>query len=77
MTENPFRLGSIAHMTLGAEKYEDILYLIADAKQPHKPIKIICKPDYDIDKVMEFVESNFTFGMAYEIVVENNFEVIK
>jgi len=78
MTEKiKIRPGSIAHMTLEAEKYDDILYIVADAEQPHEPVKIICKPDYNIDKVMEFVESNFTYGTPYKIIVENSYEVIK
>ena len=75
MIKNFFRPGSIAHMIREAEKYEDILYLIADAEQPHNPVKIICKPDYNIDKVMEFVNSSFPLSIDYEIVVENNYEV--
>ena len=77
MSENPFRPGSIAHMTLEAEKYDDILYLVADAESPFEPVKIICKPDYNISKVQDFIESNFTYGMNYEVIVENNYEAIK
>ena len=71
MTENLFIPGSMAHLTLEAEKYPDILYLISP-KDSFSPVQIICKPNYNIDKVKEFIDDNFTVTMNYEIIVEND-----
>ena len=73
---NAFRPGSLAHLIVEAEHIEDILYIIAP-ELPEIPVKIICKPNYDIDSVLNFVNDNLEYGIPYDIVVENNYEVIK
>ena len=44
---------------------------------PTDPLKIIVKPDYDIDTVLEFVKKHEPISVYYEIIVENDFKVIE
>ena len=74
--ENPFTFGSPLYLKLEAEKVDDILYLIMP-DSPTDPLKIIVKQDYDIDTVLEFVKNHVPVAVYYEIIVENDFEVIK
>ena len=76
LKENPFRFGSAAYLNLEAEKVEDILYLIIPDSSVD-PLKIIVKPGYDIDTVLEFVENHMPISVYYKIIVENDFKVIK
>lgn len=76
LKENPFNPGSPAYLNLEAEKVEDILYLIMP-DSPTDPLKIIVKPDYDIDTVLEFVRNHVPVAVYYEIIVENDFKVIE
>ena len=74
--ENPFTFGSPLYLKLEAEKVDDILYLIMP-DSPTDPLEIIVKQDYDIDTVLEFVKNHVPVAVYYEIIVENDFEVIK
>ena len=76
LNENPFNSGSPLYLNLEAEKVDDILYLIMP-DSPTDPLKIIVKQDYDIDTVLEFVKNHVPVAVYYEIIVENDFEVIK
>ena len=76
LKENPFRFGSAAYLNLEAEKVEDILYLIIPDSLVD-PLKIIVKPGYDIDTVLEFVENHMPISVYYKIIVENDFKVIE
>ena len=76
LKENPFRFGSAAYLNLEAEKVEDILYLIIPDSLVD-PLKIIVKPGYDIDTVLEFVKDHVPVAVYYEIIVENDFKVIE
>ena len=77
MTEkfNAFRPGSLAHLIVEAEPIEDILYIIAPDEH-YSPLKIICKPNYNINTVLNFVEDNLPVEIRYEIVVESE-EIIE
>lgn len=77
LKENPFNFGSPAYLNLEAEKVEDILYLIMPNRGGFDPLKIIVKPDYDIDTVLEFVKDHVPITVYYEIIVENDFKVIE
>lgn len=76
LNENPFNFGSPLYLNLEAEKVDDILYLIMP-DSPTDPLEIIVKQDYDIDTVLEFVKNHVPVAVYYEIIVENDFEVIK
>ena len=76
LKENPFNSGSPLYLNLEAEKVDDILYLIMP-DSPTDSLKIIVKPDYDIDTVLEFVKNHVPIIVYYEIIVENDFEVIE
>ena len=76
LKENPFNFGSPAYLNLEAEKVDDILYLIIPDSLVY-PLKIIVKPGYDIDTVLEFVENHVPIGVYYEIIVENDFKEIE
>lgn len=75
LKENPFRFGSAAYLNLEAEPIEDILYIIAPDEH-YSPLKIICKPNYNINTVLNFVEDNLPVEIRYEIVVESE-EIIE
>ena len=76
--KNPYPLGSVGYITVEAEKYEDIQHIQADIKKyPHQPLMIICKPDYNKEKVMEFIEDNIPLGTSYEIIVQKDFKELK
>lgn len=51
-----------------AAEYEDIVSI---DKNEYKPatVNITVKLDYDKKVVCEFIEQNFSFGMAYDIIV--------
>lgn len=76
LKENPFNPGSPAYLNLEAEKVDDILYLIMP-DSPTDPLKIIVKPGYDVDTVLEFVENHVPISVYYKIIVENDFKVIE
>lgn len=69
---NPFVFGSMAYLNLEASKVPDILYLI----EPNRTsldfcLKIVCRPGYNIDSVMDFVEEHLPLHLEYEVVVES------
>ena len=72
---NAFQPGSLAYLIVEAESIEDILYIIAPDEH-YSPLKIVCKPNYNIDTVLNFVEANLSVGIKYEIVVESE-EIIE
>jgi len=74
--ENPFNFGSPLYLNLEAEKVDDILYLIMPDSLTDS-LKIIVKPGYDIDTVLEFVKDHVPIIVYYEIIVENDFKVIE
>ena len=76
LKENPFNFGSPLYLNLEAEKVDDILYLILP-DGPSDSLKIIVKPGYDIDTVLEFVKDYVPVAVYYEIIVENDFKVIE
>lgn len=76
LKENPFNFGSPVYLNLEAEKVEDILYLIMPDRLLD-PLKIIVKPDYDIDTVLEFAKNHVPITVYYEIIVENDFKEIE
>ena len=73
--ESLFMHGSMAHLLYEARKYDDILYIVADVKQPYCPIKIVCKPNYSVEQVKQFIDKTMLVSMEYEVVVENNFNL--
>lgn len=76
LKENQFNPGSPAYLNLEAEKVDDILYLIIPDSLVY-PLKIIVKPGYDIDTVLEFVENHMPISVYYKIIVENDFKEIE
>ena len=70
--DNPFIFGSMAYLNLEASKVPDILYLI----EPNKTsldfcLKIVCRPGYNINSIMEFVDNHLPMDMASEVIVES------
>lgn len=69
---NPFVFGSMAYLNLEASKVPDILYLIEpDITSEDYCLKIVCRPGYNIDSIMEFVEEHLPMHIASEVIVES------
>ena len=76
MSENPFQLGSMAHIIYESKKYDDILYVMNTGQLDYS-IKIVCKPNYSVDQVKQFIDNTMLISMDYEVVVENTSEGIE
>ena len=71
----PCQKGSLMHYNFLIKKYNDILYLEVIKKRNSK-LRIVCKPNYNIDDVLKFTKE-LVLGLDYEIVVEDKSDVIK
>ena len=64
--------GSLIAIQNAAKKYEDIVEV--DAKKDDKGftiLKIVVKPQYNIDFVKDFLENHVPIGTGYDIIVDN------
>lgn len=69
---NPFVFGSMNYLIFEASKVPDILYLI----EPNEAsldfcLKIVCRPGYNIDSIMDFVDDHLPMHMTSEVIVES------
>lgn len=71
------RFGSMNYTTLMAEKYDDILYVIKSTEKPLIDIDIICKPNYNIEEVLNFTKEHLPLSVTYRIIVEDYTNVIQ
>lgn len=69
MTEKELRFakGSLAHLQLLSKDYDDII----DVRESVEPCKItvLCKPNYNIDQILEFLQ-NLQLAVDFEIIVQ-------
>lgn len=69
---NPFVFGSMNYLIFEAKKVDDILYLIEpDITSGDYCLKIVCRPGYNIDSIMEFVNDHLPIHIPSEVIVES------
>jgi len=72
LPDNPFEFGSMAYLIFEASKVPDILYLIApDTMSNDSCLKIVCRPEYNIDSIFRFVDEHLPIHLTSEVIVEN------
>ena len=69
-----FSFGSFGALKLAAENYDDIIYVMWD--DINHIFKVICMPDYDIDKILEYINENVPLGVVSEVIVENKCKMV-
>ena len=72
---NPFPFGSLNYLNFEAELIDNVLYLVMPDNS-FDSLNIVCKPNYNIDIILNFVENHLPFSVYYENVVENEFKEI-
>lgn len=72
---HPFPFGSLNYLNFEAELIDNVLYLVMPDNS-FDSLNIVCKPNYNIDTILNFMENNLSFRVYYEIVVENEFKEI-
>ena len=75
MTGNYFNFGSLNYLIVEADKVDDILYIMWDKDEG--TLKIIVKPNYDIDSVLDFRKNHVPLGIYSKVIVEENYELLK
>lgn len=71
----PCQKGSLMHYNYLARDYPDILHLEREHDSLTK-LRIVVKPGYDIDNVLDFCR-NLVLGLDYEVVVEDEYDLVK
>jgi len=76
--DNYFNFGSLNYLIVEADKVDDILYVMRDRDEFGLAfLKIIVKPNYDIDAILEFIREHVALSTTYEIIVEENYELLE
>ena len=57
--------GSIMDMQIKGLKYPDILYVL---KVGICKVVIICKSNYDVNSIQNFIDETLQYGIEYEII---------
>ena len=66
-----YHFGSPAHIRSEAPKYEDIIAIGITKEKLDSTVNIIVKPDYNEDKIKEFIDNTIPLGIAYNIIEDD------
>ena len=71
-----FAEGGLRYYEILSRQYEDIHRVELIRESPFSKLRIVCKPDYNVDSVLDFVGELF-LGLDYEVVVEDGYDLVK
>ena len=66
-----YHFGSPAHIRAEAPKYEDIIAIGITEEGPWATVNIIVKPNYDEDKIKEFINNTLPLSVEYKIIEDD------
>lgn len=75
---NPYNFGSINYLIFESSKIKDIKYITTDKDEyGFTYLKIIVKPNYDIDMIQKFIYDHVPINIQTAVIVEENNEIIQ
>ena len=73
---NPFRPGCLSYIEFEAQRNDNIFYITYDESEYPILVKIIVKPNYDIDSILDFCDNYIPLGIYHQVIVEENLEFL-